>query len=576
VKEAVKEALARGTERVAAWADLLDRINVFPLADGDTGRNLVVSLLPLCALHKKPEEIINLLLLSARGNSGNIAAQFFRGFLGEDLLSSFPEAVRQGREKAWKAVADPQKGTILSLFDSLAEEVGKHYRAGEWKWTGPVLDRLEQTVRETTGMVPALSRAGVVDAGALGMFIFLDGFFSALAHQEDNFRRIAEVFKEKISINSAWRAEVSGGSCIDAVIRVSDDAIRPINKISELSESLVATSSGDYLKIHLHAEDHQQIKGRLAEWGRIVTWHTDDLKAQTEKFTAARPEQAIHLVTDGAGSVSREDGLDLNMTLLDSYITMGEAAFPESYVDPADLYGDMRKGIKVTTSQASVFERHQHYEKILSLHPQALYLCVGSIFTGNYQVVMDWKREHDPENRLTVVDSQAASGRLGLLAIATARYARKAQGAEEVISFARRMIDACEEYIFLDTLHYVAAGGRLSKTSAFFGDILHLKPIVSPRADGARKVGVAHNQKEQIQYAFEKLKGSLPASSPALIMLEYTDNEEWVKKEIQERVRDSYPRAEVLVKPFSLTSGAHMGPGTWGLAFLPRDETGPQ
>ncbi|MDD5223236.1 MAG: DegV family protein [bacterium] len=572
----MKKALARGTERVAAWADLLDRINVFPLADGDTGRNLVISLLPLGADVKKPEETINLLLLSARGNSGNIAAQFFRGFLDPGPRSSFPEAVRRGREKAWQAVADPQPGTILSLLDALAEETDRHYRAGGWQWTGPVLDRLERTVRETADMIPALSRAGVVDAGALGMFIFLDGFFQSLAGREGGYRRIAEVFKEKISIDSAWRAEVSGGSCIDAVIRVPGKGGLPIGRISELSESLVSTSSGDYLKIHLHAGDQQQIRSRLAEWGRIVTWHADDLKAQTEKFTAARPEQAIHIVTDCAGSVSREDGLDLNMTLLDSYLTVGTAAFPESYVAPEDLYAEMRKGTRVATSQASVFERNQHYEKILSLHPRALYLCVGSVFTGNYQAVMKWKQEHDPEDRLTVVDSQAASGRLGLMAIAAARRARKSRDAEEVIAFARQMVDACEEYIFLDTLHYVAAGGRLSKTRAFFGDILRLKPVVSPRADGARKVGVAHNQKEQIQYALEKLKDRPPASAPALIMLEYTDNEEWVKGEIREKVKDRCPRAEILVKPFSLTSGAHMGPGTWGLAFLPGDEAGPR
>ena len=82
------QALIAGVERVTAWADLLDEINVFPVADGDTGRNLVVSLSPLRRIALGREQIIRELLLSARGNSGNIAARFFSGLLMADASTN--------------------------------------------------------------------------------------------------------------------------------------------------------------------------------------------------------------------------------------------------------------------------------------------------------------------------------------------------------------------------------------------------------------------------------------------------------------------------------------------------------
>lgn len=80
----LQEALITGTERLSAWADLLDHINVFPVADGDTGRNMVTSLAPLKQMDWSRKEMARNLLLSARGNSGNIAARFIAGLLAAD------------------------------------------------------------------------------------------------------------------------------------------------------------------------------------------------------------------------------------------------------------------------------------------------------------------------------------------------------------------------------------------------------------------------------------------------------------------------------------------------------------
>jgi fatty acid-binding protein DegV len=132
-----------------------------------------------------------------------------------------------------------------------------------------------------------------------------------------------------------------------------------------------------------------------------------------------------------------------------------------------------------------------------------------------------------------------------------------------------KMIPACEELIFLDRLKYLAAGGRLSKKSAFFGELLHLKPIVSPTAEGAVKVGGARNRPGQIRFALQRLTEQCAAGASHLIMVEYTDNRQWVADAVLPRIRSAFPKAECLLRPMSLTAGVHMGPGTWALAYLP-------
>ena len=173
----------------------------------------------------------------------------------------------------------------------------------------------------------------------------------------------------------------------------------------------------------------------------------------------------------------------------------------------------MRQGVKVSTSQASVYERHQFYESVLNRFEKVLYLCVGSVFTGNYNVAMEWKKKHDPQNRILVIDTGAASGRLGTIALAAARYLAETNDMEKTFAFAQKAVQTCEEYVFLDKLQYLAAGGRLSKTSAFFGDMLKMKPVISPQPEGAKKVGVVRNQEDQLKMAEERLAASLQRNS---------------------------------------------------------------
>lgn len=563
--EQLRKSFVAGVERVSAWADLLDAINVYPVADGDTGRNLSVSLSPLRLAGKNRDELVRCLLLAARGNSGNIASQFFATLCALDSLQNLTQAAREGNARAWKAVSEPRPGTMLSVFDALEASLHSGGFLPEQESANKIIGFLEQATRQTQNALPKLTQAGVVDAGALGMYIFFEAFFYTLADCPQCCRPVTDVFRDSLRIAPSFQENVETGYCIDFVLENSPDT-DTLEKIA-VGESAVIIHEGTLSKIHLHANDKEKVKEWINKLGKILRWEDDNLARQVREFSRGRAESHFHIMTDAAGSLTRADAKKYGFTLLNSYLNVEEKSLPETCFHARELYDAMRGGARVATSQASVFERHQSYTSALARFEKVLYLCVGSVYTGNYQTARDWKKIHDPQNRFTIIDTGAASGRLGTIVLSAARYLARTNDMDKTIAFARRALDTCEEYLFLEKLTYLAAGGRLSRTSAFFGDMLKMKPVISPQPDGAKKVGLTRNFQEQIQMALAKLSASLTGESEALIMLEYSDNIAKLKI-FRETLQNLYPRADILVQPLSLTSGAHMGPGTWGVAFL--------
>jgi hypothetical protein len=204
----------------------------------------------------------------------------------------------------------------------------------------------------------------------------------------------------------------------------------------------------------------------------------------------------------------------------------------------------------------------------MKIHDRVLYLCVGSFYTGNYDTAIKWKAENDSDDRMTIIDTGVASGKLGLVARTVAEFSLDVTDPIKVIAFAKGAIQNVQEYIFLDTLQFLAAGGRISKTSAFFGDVLRIKPIISPYPDGARKIGVERSLSDQVKFAFRCLEQNVLKDQKAALLLEYSDNKEWLEGEIKPEIERRFPLMRIIVQPLSLSTAAHAGPGSWGIAFL--------
>ncbi|HUL29609.1 MAG TPA: DegV family protein [Thermodesulfobacteriota bacterium] len=571
---ALMNALALGYERIVAWADIIDRINVYPVPDGDTGRNLVMTLAPCRNIHEDPDSLSQEILRSARGNSGNIAAGFLAAFLTCRDLSSLLPSAEAGRHLAYQAVPNPQQGTMISLFDTLVASLKRTPPEESGEWAESVIHDMGETLRNTRERLPELKKAGVVDAGALGMLVFFDPLLNHLAGRTVKSILFSDEMKDFFNPSGTPQDRKYPGYCFDVLLKIKNEENNVVKHVRDVGESVVAIPEGKYLKVHLHATDRERARQDLAAIGAIVSWAEDDLAQQTFRFSETRKKQTIHIMTDAAGSMTRDLAQSLGITLLNSYIAVGNRFLPETYVDPSELFAAMKAGARVSTSQASVVERHECYNNVMKFHDRVLYLCVGSFYTGNYDVAIQWKAENDPEDRMTVIDTGGASGKLGLVARAVAERSLIVSDPLDIIAFARGAIQKVQEYIFLDRLQFLAAGGRMSKTSAFLGDVLHIKPIISPYPEGVRKISAVRSRTDQVEFAFRHLEQSLLKDQKATLLLESSDNREWLEREIKTEIERRLPALQVFMQPLSLTSAAHMGPGSWGIAFLTEDLQG--
>jgi hypothetical protein len=566
--EDLREALAAGCACIAAWAEVLDRINVFPVPDGDTGRNLVLSLAPLRDVAASEAAVSERLLMSARGNSGNIACAFVRALLDGTAGESLAARCVAGAGSARKAVAVPQPGTMLTVLDALASTAEAGLAADG---VPALLADLTAVVRETTSAQESLRRSGVVDSGALGTLVFLDGMlrtYHGLAEAGDS---LAASFRSLVRFDRSPAAgHAEDGFCVDAVLRVSSGRRPPDEVLASIGSEVVALREGELWKVHLHAGDAKAARTALGEVGEVVAWSWDDLREQMSASPPVAAEGDVHIVTDGAASLSRREAEALGVTLLDSHIDFGERSLPETRLDPEDVYRAMRRGVRVSTAQASTYERHMHYQRLAAQWKHVIYLCVGSVYTGNHAVASAWRSSHASGERMTVLDSGAASGRLAVVVRAMALAARGGTGVAALTEFADEALRRAEEYIFVERLEYLARGGRLSKAGAWVGDALGLAPVVSPLPDGARKVALLRRPEDRMAFAVAQAARAFAAGSRrGYLLAEYTDNRDWVVETLLPRLRAAAPEAEVVAGPLSLTTGTHTGPGTWAIAMLP-------
>lgn len=578
----VADALTAGYERLRAWPELLDRINVFPVADGDTGRNLVMSLSPFRNAAPPLTALVAPLSAAARGNSGNIAAAFFSAFLPGCGNGDLALAATAGKDKARAAVSDPKAGTMLSVFDALAAGLAGAVSdsAGAAHLVDGLVEHLAAAVRSGKDRLPVLKAAGVVDAGALAMFIFWEGFLWRWAGVPDAGPPVTVRFSSALTVAPGFSAEHAAsdpaGRCVSFVIRADNAAESVKARLAALGDSLVVSQNAAGVSVHLHAASPESVRQVAEAAGAVAHWN--DAPLMPDPHLAPTAASGVHIVTDAAGSITRRDADRLGITLLDSYVTAPDQSLPETCWDPLAIYRRMAAGERITTAQASLNERHRRYESLMAQHTRVLYLTVGSVYTGNHAVAMAWKQRHDPEDRLTVMDTGAASGRLAVIASATARFAGQAAERSSdigaVTAFAADATERSREYLFLDRLRYLAAGGRLSKTKAAMGDLFGVKPVVTPAADGARKVAAVRDREGQIAFALARMTEDFRDRPPDAVLLEFSDNRAWLET-VANRIRDHWPGAAIHFSPLSLTSGVHMGPGTWGVAYLihPTKET---
>jgi hypothetical protein len=587
------EAILAGIADLRRRADLLDRINVFPVVDADTGTNMLRTAEALAdAIGRGEPDLSRAVLLGARGNSGVILAQFLVGVLdrlgADDAFdpTGLETALARGRDLAYRAVAAPVEGTILTVMTDLsallAAAGGVRDLAGH-----AVLERdLAAAVARTPELMPRLAEAGVVDAGALGFHVLACGLTLALPWLTGDQRAEAAV-RDRLAgrsgaplagiadrIDPAFLAaatrEGSGFRyCVDVVIELDGPVPADLaSRFAGVGGSIDAVTREGLIKLHVHADDPAAVRRTAAAIGRVSRCEAADmtlglLRAGDDALAVAPCR--VRILGDSAMSLGRETAALLGIPRFENYVDVHGRMVRDGDLDRDELFRRMREGHIYKTAQASAAEVRDLLACELARSDRLVYLAVGRAYTGTQDLVRRVVAEHPERERIAMVDTRAASGQQGVAVLATARHAAAGAGPGSVAAFAEAQAASAREYLVLDTLAYLSRTGRVGRVKAALAGALGVRPIVGHGGDGAVTRGKVRSHADALDFIAERLAAH-PGTGPLLVLLEHTDNRAWLD-EVRARLAAGLPAdTEFVVAPLSSTSSVHMGPGTWGVA----------
>ncbi|MFC0558648.1 DAK2 domain-containing protein [Halalkalibacter alkalisediminis] len=302
-----------GAANLSKHVKVVDALNVFPVPDGDTGTNMNLSITSGVKEVKQnikddasfvAEAFAKGLLMGARGNSGVILSQLFRGFSkqveGKNEISAtdLAQAFERGVETAYKAVMKPVEGTILTV----AKDAAKHSLKTAKKHDD-VIYVLEETLREakaslkrTPDLLPVLKEVGVVDSGGQGLVYIYEGFLAALKGEKlpdtlesDEMTMDNLVKVEHHNAQSHMATEdIEFGFCTEVMVRIQKEKVRnnPYDEgafrqeLSEIGDSLLVVSDEDLIKVHIHAEQPGEVLTKAQRFGELINIKIENMREQ--------------------------------------------------------------------------------------------------------------------------------------------------------------------------------------------------------------------------------------------------------------------------------------------------------
>jgi DegV family protein with EDD domain len=586
----LSRAVIAGAHFVAERAEALNKINVFPVPDGDTGTNVASTLQKIAAgisrirvrnVREMSRALADQAVAGARGNSGAILAQFFWGF-SEGLpdaprvtTKGFGGAVVRAAESAYGAIARPVEGTILTVIRDWARHVAD--RAAEVKDFGVLLPEslraARQSLENTPKQMKALQKAGVVDAGAQGFVYLLEG---VVKYVREAARLVPPpVAKEEIA------AAVFDKSPEDILFRYCTETLLEGDAIDRaalrreaalLGDSIVMAGGGSKLRLHIHTNEPEKLFALAARFATVAQTKVEDMRAQHESRFDQNRSERVGIVTDSTSDLPPTLIEELGIGVVPVRVYFGS----ENYLDkvtiaPSEFYARFAvTDEEPKTSQPPPADFTQVYENVATHAASIVSIHLSSGLSGTYQAAMVGARPVQ-KTRIDHVDSRNVTVGLGLVVRAAAEAAAAGKNADEVARIAREAADAVRTFVAVPTLKHLVRGGRVSPLKGLIAKALGLLPVLTISRDGkaqpaGRARGYDASRRKMMRLLFEEAGERVSASRRFGVA--HCDAED-TAEEIARQIREQYPESDVMIVECGPALGAHGGPGAIAVAVLP-------
>jgi uncharacterized protein len=593
----LQRALIAGCDFVQHQRAELNRINVFPVPDGDTGTNLAMTASAVAdhlrqrrdvRLDATAREAADAAIMGARGNCGMILSHFLLGFSdavqGADRLRApaFAAALAASAEHVYRSLERPVEGTIITIMREVAEEAEQARTRDFADLLELLLLRARDSCERTPDMLPVLRQAGVVDAGALGFVHMLEGVGAYINGEPFTTVASAPVFASPVGAASVEYPAASEvyRFCTEALVRgeslPDSDAVRAW--LRERGDSLIVIRGAGVIKVHIHTDDPEAVFGYLRGVGTLATHKAEDMAVQHQAIERARSghvqlaRRPVSIVTDSScdlpEEIVRAHGLHVVPLLL---VFEAEALRDRIDITAAEFVTRLRAGEHPTTSQPTPAAFLEAYRAAAEDGEAVLAVILSSALSGTLSSAQAAAKRFDGAP-IVLVDSLGASMLLGLLVLRATELAELGREPEAIAAELQRIRAQSGMLFTVDVFDNLLASGRVGRGQVMIAGLLDIRPILGIEADGrvhpVARVRGRHNVDRRM---LGELQERIPAGAQQLRFGVVHVGCEDRARRFARQLREAFGEREIIITPASPVLATHLGPGAWGVSWQLED-----
>lgn len=586
-------SLVAAADWVAAGREEINRINVFPVPDGDTGTNFSLTLRSVAdalralgdaSLQETARTASRAAVLGARGNSGMMLAHFLLGFtegLGEleqATTADVARALRVGSDHLYASLEDPREGTILTVArDAAAAAEQAATRTDDIsEFMKELLAEGKVALAHTPELMAVLKEAGVVDAGGMGFVRMLEGVVRFI--DGDPILPASQLALSDEDFLPAAMAEVASERdfqyCTEVMLR--GEALPSANEVRAAMHafggSIVVVAASDILKLHVHTDTPDAVFTYAARWGRVETTKAEDMRAQHARL-AHDDRRDVAVIADSSADLP-DAVLDRHhIALVPLQIVFGdETVLDRVELRPEDFYRRMRTSkVLPTTSQPTpgAFVRALRDGR-QSAH-EVVAVLLSAALSGTFQSAVAARKASQLDG-VHLVDSRSASLGVGMLALRAAELAEEGWKAQAIVVELERIRDQSGMLLTVDRYDNLIRSGRVSRGKAWLGGMLDVKPILS--LDDAGKViplDRVRGRDRLVGRVLEILEKRIGRRPRAIRFGVAHANAPDVAERVRTALVAAYQPKDCFVVLATGVLGTHVGEGAWGVFYQVED-----
>ena len=589
------DLLRAGIYRLFQRTDHLNKINVFPVPDGDTGTNMAMTLAAvLSALDREPvadagrvlTRAADAALDGARGNSGAILAQFLMG-LGDGAgqrarlgLTDFVAAIQSGAAYARDALMQPQEGTILTVLrefaDALQKNLADNSAAAD---LGTLFEhslvRVRTALEQTRGQLKELRAADVVDAGAQGFVDMLEGMLRFL-QTGDKGETVVPVYEGDEAM--AGSMSVAAGQdfrfCTECLVVARAESVIELRSLREslsiIGASLVVSGSKHKARIHIHCDDPDAIFRTASMFGEVQSQKADDMRMQ-QSAVHHRRAQRVAVVTDSGSDLPDAEMERLGIHMVAARVHFGGRSYLDKVsMTSAEFYDELAVNPEhPKTSQPPPGDFRRIFEFLVSHYESVISVNLTARHSGTYNAAVTVAQRVSAEGRrVAVVDTRNASVGEALVVLAAAEAAAEGQDLDQVVAAAEAARDRTQTFALVERIDFAVRGGRVPAVVGNIARWLRLNVILRTFPDGRVAFGGGLFGSHRLIDRFIRLvrrRSEIDSGTQRLRLLVGHANRPEAGQRLYDELRAAIPSERIVwsaLTDMGAAIGVHGGPGT--------------